>query len=278
MSAPARDEPAAAAPPVRACASAPLWRSLLALGLFGVSFAYVEAAVVVYLRALYEPLHHRLHPDRGPDDLFPVIRLDQLAAEGPAMRRRLDIELVRELATLVMLAAVGLAVGRGRRDTFSAFLVAFGVWDIAFYAFLKILIDWPATFWTWDLLFLLPLPWTAPVIAPMIVALSMIVSGVTVLAFEAAGRPLRLSPLEWAAVVLGGLILVVAFCWDHRNIIAGGLPQPFHWPLFWTGEAIGVGGFLCGLRRAWPRRCVPEFSDGSVPSPEPSATTHSGMV
>lgn len=256
MSAPARVEPVTAAPPVRVGTSAPLWRSLLALGLFGVSFAYVEAAVVVYLRALYEPLHHRLHPDRSPDDLFPVIRLDQLEAEGPEVRRRLDIELVRELATLVMLAAVGLAVGRGWREAFAGFLVAFGVWDIAFYAFLKVLIDWPASFWTWDLLFLLPLPWTAPVIAPMIVALSMVASGVTVLAFEAVGRPMRLSWLEWTAVVAGGVLLVAAFCWDYRNIIAGRLPLPFHWPLFWTGEAIGVAGFLRALARAWPRRSV----------------------
>src|SRR5262245_19523992 len=81
-----------------------LTRVLAALLLFGVSFGYVEAAVVVYLRALYEPVHQRLHPGRAPGDLFPVIRLDQLEAEGPEHLRRLAAELAREAMTLAMLA------------------------------------------------------------------------------------------------------------------------------------------------------------------------------
>ena len=43
-----------------------LRRTLAALGLFGVAFGYVEAAVVVYLRELYEPVQDRLFPDRLP--------------------------------------------------------------------------------------------------------------------------------------------------------------------------------------------------------------------
>ena len=60
-----------------------LRRTLIALVLFGISFAYVEASVVVYLRASYEPLHQRLYPERAPTDLFPILRPDQLDAAGP---------------------------------------------------------------------------------------------------------------------------------------------------------------------------------------------------
>jgi hypothetical protein len=224
-------------------------RSLAAIVAFAVAFGYVEAAVVVYLRALYEPIHQRLHPDRPSDDLFPVIRLDQLEAEGTAARRQLDIEVIRELATLVMLGAIGLAVGRTFHEGFAAFVVAFGIWDIFFYVFLKLLIDWPDSLLTWDLLFLLPVPWTGPVLAPVIVAGSMVGSGIVVLAREDGKMPVRLTRGEWAAVCTGGILLVSAFCWDFRNILGGGVPNAFHWPLFAVGEILGLAGFLRAVRR-----------------------------
>ncbi len=221
---------------------------LLAIVLFGVSFGFVEAAVVVYLRALYEPIRQQFHSGISPADLFPLIRLEQLESAGPGVQHHLRIELAREAATLVMLAAVGLAVARNARQGLAAFLIAFGVWDIAFYASLKLLIDWPASLFTWDLLFLLPVPWAGPVIAPVLVAVSMIGAGVALLAREYAGRRLRLSWLEWGAVTAGGLTVVVAFCWDSRNITAGGRPNPFPWPLFALGEGIGLAGFLHAYR------------------------------
>jgi hypothetical protein len=90
------------------------------------------------------------------------------------------------------------------------------------------MINWPASLGTWDVLFLPPVPWSAPVIAPVLVAASMVGSGTFVLAREVAGRPIRLSGLDWGLVIAGGLVIVVAFCWDCRNIMAGGLPNPFH--------------------------------------------------
>jgi hypothetical protein len=226
-----------------------LARALAALLLFGVSFGYVEAAVVVYIRMIVDPIRHKLHPDAPSSALFPVLRLDEIEAELPDTRRALRMELARELATMLMLASAGLAVGRNPRQVFAAFLVAFGVWDIAFYASLRVLIDWPETLLTWDLLFLLPVPWTGPVIAPMIVAASMIATGATVLARELAVRPFRMSWADWALVAAGGAVVVVAFCWDYRNIVAGGLPRPFHWSLFAAGEAIGLAGFLRAVVR-----------------------------
>jgi hypothetical protein len=235
--------------PAAEAAGSSLPRVLAALLLFGVSFGYVEATVVAYLRAQYEPLHQRLHPDRAPDDLFPLLRPDDLRAAGPPYVRLLAAELVREGATLVMLAAAALAGTGSFRAWFAAFLVAFGVWDVSFYIFLKVLLDWPASLLAWDLLFLLPVPWVAPVLAPALTALAMIGAGVSILGRESAGRPVRLRPLHWAAVVAGGMLQVTAFCWDYRNTLAGGDPNPFNWPLFVAGGVIGLGGFLHALGR-----------------------------
>jgi hypothetical protein len=219
-------------------------RVLLALLLFGASFGYVEAAVVVYLRGLYEPLHQQLHPARAPGDLFPLLRLDQLEAAGPEPLHWLVIELAREAATLGLLAAVGLAVAHNGRQWFAAFGIAFGLWDIFYYVFLKVLLDWPDSFLTWDLLFLLPVPWAGPVWAPVVVALTMTGAGVLVLSREASGQPLRIDWFHWTLVIGAGGIIVAAFCWDYRNLAAGGEPNPFNWPVFALGEGLGLIGFL----------------------------------
>jgi hypothetical protein len=219
-------------------------RVLAALVLFGVSFGYVEAAVVVYLRGLYDPLHDRLYAGREPGDLLPLTRPDQLEAAGPQYVRWLVTELAREAATLLMLAAVALAAAGNFRQWFAAFLVVFGLWDIFYYVFLWVLIGWPGSLLAWDVLFLLPVPWVAPVLAPVLVALSMVGAGVLALAREGTGRPLRPGRLHGALIAAGGLILVAAFCWDYRNTLAGGEPNPFHWPLFGLGELLGVGVFL----------------------------------
>lgn len=219
-----------------------LLRVLAALLLFGVSFGFVEAAVVVYLRPLYQPLH-----GRHPDALFPLATLEQLKAR-PEYLRWLYTELAREGATLLMLAAVALAGARSFRQWFAAFVVVFGIWDVFFYVFLKVLLDWPADLGTWDLLFLLPVPWVGPVLAPLLVALSMIVCGMIALWREAIGQPLRLTGWHWLVLVAGGVVLVTAFCWDWRNTTAGGVPNPFHWPLFAVGLALGLASFGHALR------------------------------
>lgn len=220
-------------------------RAVAALFLFGISFGYVEAAVVVYLRAIYDPIRAHLHPERSPHDLFPLITTKQLADAGPENPRRLAIEIGREAATIVMLAAVALGVARDLRQWVSAFAIAFGVWDIAFYAFLRLMIHWPESLRTWDILFLIPLPWVGPVWAPVVVALSMIVCGWISLCSHT-----RLAGLAHKAGILAGaFVIIVAFVWDFRNTMAGGLPNPFNWPLFLTGEIIGLGAFAAAMGR-----------------------------
>lgn len=219
-------------------------RIVAALFLFGISFGYVEAAVVVYLRAIYDPVRQRIHPERKSGDLFPLITPQQLADAGPENPRRLLIEIGREAATMVMLGSVALAVARNFHQWFAAFAIVFGIWDIAFYAFLKLMIHWPESLSTWDILFLIPLPWVGPVWAPVLVALSMIACGLIVLGSES----IRGTALHWIGVLAGAAVIVIAFVWDFRNTSTGGLPNPFNWPLFLIGEAIGLSAFLAAVK------------------------------
>jgi hypothetical protein len=221
---------------------------MTALLLFGVAFGCIEAAVVVYLRGLYEPIHQRLYPGSAANDLFPVLRLEQLDDAGPQVRRWLHTELVREVATLLLLAAMGLAVGHNGRAGFAAFVVAFGVWDVFYYVFLRLFVDWPGSLLDWDLLFLLPVPWAGPVLAPVLVALTMVGAGGLVLWREHAGRPVRAAGRHWAGLAAGGLVVVAAFCWDWQGTLAGEMPAAFPWPLFAAGEGVGVAAFALAWR------------------------------
>jgi hypothetical protein len=246
----------------------PFGRAITGLLLFGIAFGYVEAAVVVYLRGLLEPVRRQVSSAPADGELFPLLTVDQLQAveasldcanpSGPgrivAPTRYLWTELGREGATLVMLAGVALLAARNRREWLAVFVIAFGVWDIFYYVFLKLLLGWPASLMTWDILFLLPVPWVGPVLTPTLVALVMILGGTLVLRREYAGRPTAFRPAHWAAIIGGGLIIVVSFCWDWRNIAAGGYPNPFNWPLYGAGLLASVAGFTHGLRGTTPTR------------------------
>src|SRR5215471_9934502 len=122
----------------------PWKRTILALLLFGSAFGYLEAAVVTYLRALHEPARQRFYPARPTAELFPLLTLEQIHETGTEQSQTLLIEIGREAATIVMLAAIALAVARNAGNWAAAFVIAFGVWDITFYLFLKLLLGWPA--------------------------------------------------------------------------------------------------------------------------------------
>lgn len=219
-------------------------RTIAGLLLFGISFGYLEAAVVVYLRAIYDPIRERIHPGRAPQDLFPLISPEQLKAAGPENERRLGIEIGREAATILMLAAFGMVAGRNFNQRMAAFAIAFGVWDISFYAFLRLMIGWPQSLFTWDILFLIPLPWVGPVLSPVLVSLMLIACGMVSLL--RGGLPAK--PWQWLAMIAGGIVVILAFVWDFRNTTAGGQPNPFNWPLFLGGEAIALAAFIVAAR------------------------------
>jgi hypothetical protein len=184
--------------------------------------AWVESAVVFYLRTMFD----RIDPYQ-PDPLPMSTGLGRA-------------ELVREAATLMMLLLVGVLAGRNWRSRLGYAAVAFGIWDIFYYVFLKVLCGWPNSLLDWDVLFLLPLPWWGPVLAPMSIALLMIVWGT--LACQSPVGAARRATWNWRWGMISasgaGLALYV-FMADAIRVAEGGvpalravLPQRFNWPLF----------------------------------------------
>src|SRR6266446_4691280 len=129
---------------------------------FAIAMASVEAAVVLYLRTLT----NRIDPYQ-PNPL-------------PEFGGLEFAEMIREAATLVMLLGVGWLAGRIWRVRLAYALIGFGVWDIFYYVFLKVLTGWPRGLGDWDILFLLPLPWWGPVLAPVCIAMLMVFWGTLV--------------------------------------------------------------------------------------------------
>ena len=221
----------------------------MALLLFGTAFGYLEAAVVDYLRQLHEPARQQFHPGRPEAELFPLLTLEQLRASGRDQQRTLAAELGREAATILMLAAIALAVAENAGQWAAAFVIAFGAWDFTFYLFLKVLLDWPASVFTWDILFLIPVPWTGPVLAPVLVSLAMIAAGIWHLRSEATARPVRIGGLSWIGILAGAVVIIVSFAMDYRKIMSGGMPERFAWGVFVLGLAMGTGSYAMAAYR-----------------------------
>jgi len=218
----------------------PLKRTTIAVLLFGTAFGYLEAAVVSYLRDLHEPARQRFYPGRHAGDLFPLLTLEQVRQSGAMQPNRLVIEIGREAATIIMLGAVALAVAENIGQWAAVFVITFGIWDITFYLSVWVILGWPASVFTWDILFLLPVPWVGPVLAPVLVSAVMIGTGVYHLWREATGRPVPIGRTRWVGIMAGAVVIVVAFAMDYKHIMRSGMPHSFNWGLF----ALGLGGGL----------------------------------
>lgn len=216
------------------------YHKLTLVTLFAIAMGFLEAVVVVYLRVIY-------YPD-GFDFPLTMIEPDIFL-----------IELVRELTTLVMLICIGLLTAETRHGKFAGFLFAFGVWDIIYYLGLKLFLDWPESLFTWDILFLIPITWIGPVLAPIICALTMILVGALVGWFEARKVVVKFGKLAWILMILGSVIIFLSFIEDYSrllinsevSIIEGSrikpgfneaitsyVPEKFNWLIFSLGELI----------------------------------------
>lgn len=192
---------------------------------YAVAMAYVESAVVVYLRAA-------LGVSTGT--VFPV----DFSPEGDAALG--VIELGREAATLFMIAAISWLVGRGWLERLAWAAVVFGAWDIGYYGWLWVFSGWPAGLDTWDLLFLLPLPWAGPVWAPVAVSAALIAFGLAMAGGIRAGRQPRVTAAQLGLLLAGGLVVIVSFVLNAGVVLDGGTPTEFAWPIFAAGMAIGI--------------------------------------
>jgi hypothetical protein len=233
-----------------------LFRRLLAMLIVAAALGYIEAALVVYLRQVSAPVRQRYHPD-SVGELVPLLTLEQLESAGEGVLALLTVELCREPAPLILLLAAAWGLRRRRRDTLGFFLVGFGVWDIFYYAFLKVLLDWPASLGTWDILYLIPTAWVAPVWAPLAVAATMAAIGMVILlrrgvATAPAARPRRArrSYGGWLALIAGvGLVLGSFFLHTREAFTA--VPARYDWWWFALGWGLAVAGVT---RLLWPGR------------------------
>ena len=204
------------------------------VALYAVAMALVEAAVVVYLRALA--------PQEGP-----------LAALQTVLPRPiLTVEVVREAATLVMLLAVALLAGRNAWQRFLYFALAFGVWDLFYYIWLRVFIGWPGSLLAWDVLFLIPVPWIAPVLAPIVVSIGLIAGALWLLARSERGERPGLSWISWAIALAGAALILLSFTLDASAVLVNGDAPHFRWGLFTSGVALGVIALVIGAGKAVP--------------------------
>jgi hypothetical protein len=230
------------------------------VAVFASGMAWVEAAVVYYLRTMVD----RIEP-------YQANPLPLIGGLGSA-------ELVREAATLIMLFTVGILAGRSWRARLGYAALAFGFWDILYYVFLKVLCGWPHSLTDWDILFLLPLPWWGPVLAPVCIAILMIIWGTIV--SQSAPPPIRRSAFwqAWGLNLLGITLALYVFMADAirvanqgTDVIRNVLPERFNWPLF----AIALGLMTApivqqglALRRVAGRPAPPSELASALPRPQ----------
>ena len=129
-------------------------------------------------------------------------------------------ELLREVATIVMLVSISAAVGRSYYERLAYFLMNFAVWDIFYYVFLKVFLDWPATLLDWDILFLIPITWIGPVLAPVLCSLVMLGMTALILRFEEVGKLLPFNRVEWGGILGGSMIIFATFIRDYALLIS----------------------------------------------------------
>lgn len=168
-----------------------LLKQLSRLVIFSIAMAYLESAVVVYLREIY-------YPEGFSFPLTPI---------------NIDIfrtEMWREIATIIMLAGIGILTGNSSSQRFAFFLLTFAIWDIFYYVFLYILLGWPSSLLTWDILFLVPIPWVGPVITSIIVSLTMIILASSLIHFK---KNLNLN--QWLLSILGSLMVIISWVLDY---------------------------------------------------------------
>ncbi|MCW3071418.1 MAG: hypothetical protein JWO44_1308 [Bacteroidetes bacterium] len=219
----------------------PITKTILWLTLFSIAMGYLETSVVVYLRKLYYPEGFK----------FPLI---------PVTRDIATTEFWREAATIIMLIGAGVMSGRNPLQRFVFFLYSFAIWDIFYYVFLKVLLNWPESLFTWDILFLIPVPWVGPVIAPCLVSLSMILFTLVVVYFQEKGKKVFVNFHEWLLLIFGSITAIVSFMWDYIIYVSNYgddigvwtlssnqnmfdevrkyVPDHFNWGLFSVGQGL----------------------------------------
>ncbi|MBD3223087.1 MAG: hypothetical protein GF313_00040 [Caldithrix sp.] len=202
---------------------------LVTYSIFAIAMAYLESAIVAYLRALY-------YPDGFE---FPLhIIVDQYGF----------IEIGREAATLIMLWFAARMASSYFKERFTLFVFLFGVWDLFYYFWLKVFLNWPTSWLEWDILFLIPAPWTSPWLAPALVSVGFVVTAFIVITRLNEFPEYIFSRTEWLLEVAAALIILGSFFWEVFDVMAGEVPEYYPWWLFFIGYALAISVFIRRLR------------------------------
>ncbi len=205
-------------------------KRLLIVIIFSVAFGYIEATVVVYLRAIF-------HPDGFA---FPL----ETFGLSPLWKRLLLIEIGREASTVVIMLTGAWLFGWNLRQRFAYFLMIFAVWDIFYYVWLKALLGWPASIMDWDILFLIPTVWASPVLCPLLVSVAMFVFAVVIFYRDSYSVPIKVTVLDWFGFIIASIIIVVSFCVAGLHVTEPDFQAYFYWPLFALGYITAIAFFL----------------------------------
>ncbi|MEW6413207.1 MAG: hypothetical protein AB1483_12175 [Candidatus Zixiibacteriota bacterium] len=204
---------------------------LIVLAIFAVAMGYFEAAIVVYLRRL-------LYPEGFS---FPLVPIDT---------ELIIIELLRELATMIMLASVAVIAARKFWELFGVFVFIFGIWDIFYYVWLKATIGWPASLVDLDILFLIPIPWIGPVIAPVLISVLMIEVGFVLIRTYHRGNYFKPPLISWLCGILATGLILFSFMRDVDASLRQQMPQDYLYSLLATGLLLYVIGFVTAYRKS----------------------------
>jgi hypothetical protein len=220
------------------------YSNLIWITLLAVSMAFVESAVVIYLRELYYPAGFA----------FPMVSMPGKIA---------ITEIFREIATIIMLLSMGFLAGKNATQRFAWFIYSFAIWDLFYYIFLKLVLDWPSSWLTWDILFLVPVVWSGPVLAPVLVSLTMILLAFTILHTDMQTERWLIGKTSIILVVLGSVLIFLSFIWDFSSflqrqysltemlnqkaasaILKLYIPVAYNWFLLFAGEAAVFSGIF----------------------------------
>ena len=206
--------------------------TVVCLALFAVAMAHVEAALVVHLRTIYY--------SGDPTAIFPLELMSH---------RDLAIELAREAATVVMIACVAALAARGALRRFAAFVLVFGLWDIFYYVWLRVMLDWPRTWLEWDVLFLIPWPWLGPWVCPALIAALFTVWGVWILLATSNEGDARFTRAGLATFLAGTALGLASFLMPALPLLPGGeeafrgyVPGEFGWAVYGVGLVLMASG------------------------------------
>jgi hypothetical protein len=200
-----------------------LLKRLLLVFFFSIAFAYIESAVVVYLRAIF-------HPDGF---VFPLTVLGNSRLLG----QFLLTEIGREAATLVVIFSATWLLAGLAKLRLAYFFTIFALWDIFYYIWLKVLIDWPVSIMDWDVLFLIPMVWASPVLAPVLVSIAMLAFAAVIFFAE---KRVKFTKPKTILLIASSVIMIISFCIAGRYISSADYANHFNWYVFAAGYLLFI--------------------------------------